>query len=40
MLQGMKLSGAAKQWNLPQPCSNRGYEPIQSLKEKFLASAG
>ena len=37
MLQGMKLSEAAKQWDLPQPCSNRGYEPLQII-EQFLVS--
>jgi hypothetical protein len=37
MLQGMKLSEAAKQWDLPQPCSNRGYEPMQII-EQFLVS--
>lgn len=37
MLQGMKLTEAAKQWDLPQPCSNRGYEPLQII-EQFLLS--
>ena len=37
MLQGMKLIEAAKQWDLPQPCSNRGYEPLQII-EQFLVS--
>lgn len=37
MLQGMKLSEAAKRWDLPQPCSNRGYEPLQII-EQFLVS--
>lgn len=39
MLQGMKLSEAAKQWDLPQPCSNRGYEPLQ-LIEHFCSASG
>lgn len=37
MLQGMNFSEAAKQWDLPQPGSNRGYEPVQ-LIEQFLVS--
>lgn len=37
MLQGMKFSEAARQWDLPQPGSNRGYEPVQ-LIEQFLVS--
>jgi hypothetical protein len=37
MLQGMKFSETAKHWDLPQPGSNRGYEPVQ-LIEQFLVS--
>ena len=37
MLQGMGLADAAKLWNLPQPGSNRGYDPVQ-LVEQFLVS--
>ena len=37
MLQSMKFRDAAQQWDLPQPRSNRGYEPMQ-LIEQFLVS--
>ncbi len=37
MLQSIQFSDAAKQWNLPQPGSNRGYEPIQII-EQFMVS--
>ena len=39
MLQSIQFSDAAKQWNLPQPGSNRGYEPIQII-EQFMVSIG
>ena len=37
MLQSIRFSDAAKQWDLPQPGSNRGYEPAQII-EQFMAS--
>lgn len=37
MLQSIRFADAAKQWNLPQPGSNRGYEPVQ-VTEQFLVS--
>lgn len=37
MLQGMGLADAAELWDLPQPGSNRGYDPVQ-LVEQFLVS--
>jgi hypothetical protein len=37
MLKSINLADAAKQWDLPQPGSNRGYEPLQ-LIEQFLVS--
>lgn len=37
MLQSIRFADAAKQWNLPQPGSNRDYEPVQ-VTEQFLVS--
>lgn len=37
MLQSLLFSEAAKQWDLPQPGSNRGYEPVQII-EQFMVS--
>jgi hypothetical protein len=37
MLQSIRFSDAAKQWDLPQPGSNRGYEPVQII-EQFMVS--
>ena len=37
MLQSIRFSDAAKQWDLPQPGSNRGYEPAQIIGQ-FLVS--
>jgi len=37
MLGSMNFKQAASQWNLPEPGSNRGYQPVQ-LIEQFLVS--
>lgn len=37
MLHSIRFSDAAKQWDLPQPGSNRGYEPVQII-EQFMLS--
>lgn len=37
MLQGLQFATVAQQWDLPQPGSNRGFEPVQ-LIEQFLVS--
>ena len=37
MLQSIQFPEAARQWNLPQPGSNRGYEPVQII-EQFMVS--
>jgi hypothetical protein len=37
MLQSIRFSEVAKEWDLPQPGSNRGYEPVQII-EQFLVS--
>ena len=37
MLQSIQFSDAAKRWDLPQPGSNRGYEPVQII-EQFMVS--
>lgn len=37
MLQSIQFSEAAKHWNLPQPGSNRGYEPVQIIGQ-FMVS--
>ena len=37
MLQSIRFSEAATQWDLPQPGSNRGYQPVQII-EQFMVS--
>lgn len=37
MLDSMGFRQAAAKWALPEPKSNRGYEPLQ-LIEQFIAS--
>lgn len=32
MLQSIQFSEAARQWDFPQPGSNRGYQPVQIIE--------